>query len=178
MGGSSLCVWTGGYHRRVETKKRELLIAGITRAVDRYREEETINASRLELESSLFEALVWVHSLNEHLRTHYPDGMKSFDNHKGATTGGRLVDGLRFARNSYLHHSLVSVRKVDGIVFPVRFSMRAAPRLTWQPLSEAATSMRNSDEASRRYRQYLVHADVRESLEKGAAWLLLQASKD
>lgn len=151
----------------------------MTRALKRYKDDELQLGDgdhRLATETSLFESLVWIHSLNEQLRNDHASGKGAFDSHKEATYAGRLVDGLRFARNSYLHHSLVSVRNVEGIVFPVRFSFRTSSRLAWQPLSHAAQTARRDDGAAHAYSTYLVHADVLVTLNKGRDWLLQQCT--
>ncbi|MBB4934331.1 hypothetical protein F4561_005151 [Lipingzhangella halophila] len=113
----------------------------------------------------LAEALWWARSVDEGFENLDGDPYKA---ERDAHASGRVLPGLRFARNRTNHQQALMVTKRNGVTWPVTWPIRWVS-IDWRPLAELPPG-RPDTNGERHYSLYLEGGSARDTLDSAAEW--------
>ncbi len=120
---------------------------------------------RVHLFTAIGEALAWLNSADEVLEKAKPGGA-AYRKLRDDDEEGKVVRGLRWARNQNLH-ALVAVHEIGGgMGFPLTFPMNFSYRVFWQSPDELPPTERpqpHNEEAYRRIAGQMVLGTLRQA---------------
>jgi hypothetical protein len=136
----------------------------------RYRNEsEKTDATVEDVFIPLTEALWWACSVDEGFEDLDGTGYKT---DRDQDTRGRVLRGLRYARNRCGHQRAMIVERSYGHTFPVTFPLTYTPFFTWRPLNELPPPdpKFRDQEGKDAYRKSLARKPAADTLDYTAQW--------
>lgn len=140
-------------------------LRGFHEAKLRY-EERSESQDELEVFIPLAEALWWARSVDEGFEK--IDG-SAYKGGRDADPQGRVMQGLRLARNRSGHQRALTIVRQEGLTYPLTYPMRYFD-IVWRPLAEIPSGDRADLRGESHYTRYLESRSAGGTLDSAAGW--------
>src|SRR5579875_3623481 len=127
----------------------------------------------MHFENASVEAMMWVVAMDDHLRAD-----PAYVSRRDGDVGGRIVRGLRWARNAAVHQLVsVHVTPPQGMTFPMTFPLTFERAATWRPRTEISGVHRRQPDNEAAYDSAIAGQPVQQTLRDAAHFLMLTAAR-
>lgn len=142
------------------------------RAKERYEATEH-SKDMLDVFAPLCEALWWARSVDEGFEE--TDDRSEYEALRDAHADGRVMRGLRFARNRSGHQRAMTVEQTDGATWPMKWPVSWVS-VTWRPLDDLPTGYPDS-KGEEHYKKYLAGDAASNTLDAAARWFVFASER-